>query len=406
MDLKAALDWLYSTQLFGIKLGLSGVERLLAELRIYPSRQVRVVHVAGTNGKGSTSAMIEAIARVQGFTTGLFTSPHLVNFRERIRINGQMVEASLLLESLQELQQLVENWEPHPTFFELTLAAALRCFQRTGVNFIVLETGLGGRLDATNAVPKDIAVLTPISLDHQQYLGNTLDLIAAEKAGIIAAGKPVVSAQQPSICMQVIERRAAEQNAPLSVVVHTDQVPPLSLPGSFQQRNAALAILVMQTIGLLPEPALLESALASVSWPGRFQELHQARIILDGAHNPHGAKALVETWRERFGDEQASIIFAASADKDICGILKFLSPIVKIWHLPPCSSPRIQEVSVTQSMIQEISNEPVILHHSLDEAFRSAQDDNLRILIAGSLFLLGDALALFQSSGPRRATMQ
>ena len=160
MNVSAALDWLFSTQFFGIKLGLDNTEKLLAAAgadRI----NATVVHVAGTNGKGSTCAMIEALARAQGYVTGLFTSPHLVDFSERIRVNGNMITPDALAEEISFLKQLAEGWEQPPTFFELALAVALRHFRKNNVNFIILETGLGGRLDATNAVPKDIAVLAP-----------------------------------------------------------------------------------------------------------------------------------------------------------------------------------------------------------------------------------------------------
>ena len=173
MNVSAALDWLFSTQFFGIKLGLDNTGKLLAAADA-DRTDATVVHVAGTNGKGSTCAMIEALARAQGYVTGLFTSPHLVEFSERIRVNGNMIPPEALAEEIFFLKQLAEGWEQPPTFFELALAVALRHFRKSGVNFIILETGLGGRLDATNAVPKDIAVLAPIGLDHQQYLGDTL----------------------------------------------------------------------------------------------------------------------------------------------------------------------------------------------------------------------------------------
>ena len=216
MNVSAALDWLFSTQFFGIKLGLDNTEKLLAAAgadRI----NATVVHVAGTNGKGSTCAMIEALARAQGYVTGLFTSPHLVDFSERIRVNGNMITPDALAEEISFLKQLAEGWEQPPTFFELALAVALRHFRKNNVNFIILETGLGGRLDATNAVPKDIAVLAPIGLDHQQYLGDTLEEIAAEKAAIIAPGKPSVTAVQHPDVMAVMERTARNRRSPLTI---------------------------------------------------------------------------------------------------------------------------------------------------------------------------------------------
>ena len=165
----------------------------------------------GTDGKGSVCAMLAALGRSSGLKTGMFTSPHLVDFRERIRVNGVMIPEDALLRLLVEVRDLVAEWDPHPTFFELALAVALKYFKECGVKFLVLETGLGGRLDATNAVPKDLAVLAPIGMDHQQYLGDTLELIAAEKAGIITAGRPVVSAvQEPEVAGSSAQSAASQ----------------------------------------------------------------------------------------------------------------------------------------------------------------------------------------------------
>lgn len=262
MNVSAALDWLFSTQFFGIKLGLDNTEKLLAAAgadRI----NATVVHVAGTNGKGSTCAMIEALARAQGYVTGLFTSPHLVDFSERIRVNGNMITPDALAEEISFLKQLAEGWEQPPTFFELALAVALRHFRKNNVNFIILETGLGGRLDATNAVPKDIAVLAPIGLDHQQYLGDTLEEIAAEKAAIIAPGKPSVTAVQHPGVMAVIERTAQNRRSPLTIARADRKTPMPSLPGAHQRENAALALETMS--GSMPFPPLPQPPLP---WPG------------------------------------------------------------------------------------------------------------------------------------------
>ena len=253
MNVSAALDWLFSTQFFGIKLGLDNTRKLLAAAgadRI----NATVVHVAGTNGKGSTCAMIEALARAQGYVTGLFTSPHLVDFSERIRVNGDMITPDALAEEISFLKQLAEGWEQPPTFFELALAVALRHFRKNSANFIILETGLGGRLDATNAVPKDIAVLAPIGLDHQQYLGDTLEEIAAEKAAIIAPGKPSVTAVQHPGVMAVIERTAQNRRSPLTIARADRKTPIPSLPGAHQRENAALALETMRRLHALPSP--------------------------------------------------------------------------------------------------------------------------------------------------------
>ena len=195
MNYREALAWLYSLQRFGIKLGLENIRRLIDALHV-DLGSARVIHVAGTNGKGSVCAMIDSICRAQGYRTGLFTSPHLVTFRERIRVNGEMISESASASGLTAIRNLVATWEPHPTFFEITTALALKYFSEAKIDIVILETGLGGRLDATNAVQSNVAVITPIALDHQEWLGDSLEKIASEKAGIIKPKVPVVSAAQ------------------------------------------------------------------------------------------------------------------------------------------------------------------------------------------------------------------
>ena len=205
LSYKQALAWLYGLQRFGIKLGLENIRRLLDEclgaaassavaIRRSPNTSPKVIHVAGTNGKGSVCAMIDSICRAQGYRTGLFISPHLITFRERIRVNGEMISEDAVADGLTIIRDLVADWDPHPTFFEVTTALALKHFGDAKIEIAILETGLGGRLDATNAVQSDVSVITPIGLDHEEWLGNTLSEIAGEKAGIIKPGLPVVSA--------------------------------------------------------------------------------------------------------------------------------------------------------------------------------------------------------------------
>ena len=195
MKYKEALAWLYSLQRFGIKLGLENIRRLVAEMHV-DLGGARVIHVAGTNGKGSVCAMIDSICRAQKYRTGLFISPHLVTFRERIRIDGEIISENEVAAGLTSIRKLVADWEPHPTFFEIATALALKHFTEAKIDVVILETGLGGRLDATNAVQSNVAVITPIALDHEKWLGDSLEKIANEKAGIIKAQTPVVSAPQ------------------------------------------------------------------------------------------------------------------------------------------------------------------------------------------------------------------
>ena len=202
----AALDWLYAAQMFGMKLGLAGITRLLDELGVLQPR-ARVIHVAGTNGKGSVCAFAESVARAAGYSTGLFTSPHLVRFNERIRVDGAEIADADVARLIDRVREHVQAWEVQPTFFELTLAVAMLYFAERRPDVIILETGMGGRLDATNAVPKDCAVLTPIGFDHMQYLGSTLYDIACEKAAIFAWHRAALTAPQAPVRTRNTMRR-------------------------------------------------------------------------------------------------------------------------------------------------------------------------------------------------------
>ncbi|MEN8867010.1 MAG: Mur ligase family protein, partial [Akkermansiaceae bacterium] len=249
MNYREAIDWLYSTQLFGIKLGLEAPRRLLREFLAFPAHTTKVIHVAGTNGKGSTCAMIDSLGRGLALRTGLFTSPHLIDYRERIRVSGAEITEERCAQLLTELRHLVADWDPHPTFFELTLALAMRHFRESGCELIALETGMGGRLDATTAVPADVCVITPIALDHTQWLGDTLTKIAGEKAGIAVKGKPLLSAKQPPEAQIEIERYANQTQAPLEFVTQPLLGYPIALAGEHQRHNASLACEAMVAAG-------------------------------------------------------------------------------------------------------------------------------------------------------------
>ncbi len=404
MNLTEALDWLFSTQFFGIKLGLENTRKLLAtaEVEYLPAK---VVHVAGTNGKGSTCAMIEALARAKGYKTGLFTSPHLVDFAERIRVNGEMIADDRLLEGITYARRVAESWEQSPTFFELALMIALRHFKQEGVNFIILETGMGGRLDATNAVPKSIAVLVPIGADHQQYLGDTLAQIAAEKAHIIQYHTPVVTAPQEPEVMAVIRKFALRYQATLSTARPVPGTPQPALSGEHQRANAALAIAAMQILNDLPDDDALINALENVQWPGRFEKLTTPALVLDGAHNEHAARVLAATWQAEFPGQKAALIFAASADKHIREMIPVFAQIAGEWHLVPCTSPRIMPVPEMKELLSEMVEAPIPTNAPLEHRMLSAEQSPLPALAAGSLFLLGDIKAHLRHTA-KRATAQ
>jgi dihydrofolate synthase/folylpolyglutamate synthase len=388
-----ALTWLYGTQRFGIKLGLENVQRLLRELDL-PGKDQRIIHVAGTNGKGSVCAMIDSICRAAGYRTGLFTSPHLITYRERIRVNGEMIAPGEVAGGLSGIRELVKAWDPHPTFFEITTALAVDHFKKSGCELIVLETGLGGRLDATNALTALVSVITPVGYDHEKWLGNTLEAIAGEKAGIIKPKVPVVSAEQEPAAEKVIRSRAAECDAPLEFVAAVyDGRAKLALAGKHQQENAALAIEALRVTDMTIESEAIARGLASVEWPARFQRWDD-RIVIDGAHNPAGARVLAETWQAEFGRERTTIILAVLREKNVAEICRDLAPIAARFILPEIRSERAFDPNQLLSAILPIIKK---LHYSISPtlaaALESARAYPERILITGSLHFAGEALA-------------
>jgi dihydrofolate synthase/folylpolyglutamate synthase len=388
-----ALAWLYGTQRFGIKLGLENVQRLLRELAV-PGKGQRIVHVAGTNGKGSVCAMIDSISRAAGYRTGLFTSPHLVIYRERMRVNGEMIGQEEVAGGLGALREMIHDWDPHPTFFEITTALALDHFKNTGCELIVLETGLGGRLDATNALTPIVSVITPIGYDHEKWLGDTLEAIAGEKAGIIKPRVPVISARQEPEAEKVIRARAAECDAPLEFVLKPylgDGT--IALCGTHQRENAALAIAALRAGNIVIGEDEIACGLAAVHWPARFQRW-DGRTIIDGAHNPSGAQVLADTWREQFGDERAAIILAVLREKNIDGICHALAPIAARFILPRIRTERALPPNELATQLSSITPSlPYSIASTFVDALALARAHPEPILITGSLHFAGEALA-------------
>ncbi|MFL6589870.1 MAG: bifunctional folylpolyglutamate synthase/dihydrofolate synthase, partial [Chthoniobacterales bacterium] len=357
-----------------------------------PANQ-RVIHVAGTNGKGSVCAMIDSICRADGYRTGLYTSPHLVTYRERIRVDGVMIEEHEVARGLTTIRNTVANWDPHPTFFEITTALALDHFKKWDCELIVLETGLGGRLDATNALTPAVSVITPIAYDHQKWLGNTLEEIAAEKAGIIKATIPVVSAHQLPAAEKVIRARATECAARLTFVSESYSASELALSGAHQQQNAALAMAALRAGNIEVSDDAIVRGLANVQWPGRFQRWDE-RIVIDGAHNAAGAEILATTWREQFADQRATILLAVLRDKDIAAIWRALAPIASSAILPTIRSERAQPPEVLATVISSITPLlPYSIVSAVPDALVAARAASDPILIAGSLHFVGEALA-------------
>lgn len=373
-EYERAVQFLCGLQLFGTKFGLESPRRL-AELAGSPQKALRFIHVAGTNGKGSTCAMLESIYRGAGLRVGLYTSPHLVRFGERIQVNRELIPEKEIVRLVNEtgmwLKEISEK--DHPTFFEVVTVIALRYFAEQRCDIVIWETGMGGRLDATNIVTPLASVITNVELDHQQWLGDTIEKIALEKAGIIKRRVPVITAATGK-ALAVIEKVARELDAPLSVVTRGADIEPL--PGKHQRVNAAVALETARVV----QEQLPASTLGVVSWPGRLQRM--GKFILDGAHNLPGIETLD---RELSG--RPTVIFGALRDKDWPAMVRVLSKRASRLLLVPVKSKRGLP---PQEMLAACSG---TVCNSLAEALERAKADD-EVVITGSLYLVGEAMEL------------
>ena len=340
MTYREALSWLGASRRLGMKLGLEKMEALARALGS-PQDRLKFLHLAGTNGKGSTAAFLDAALRGRGLKTGLFTSPHLRSVRERLRIDGEPITPEAFAAALTTVREAAETLPPDlgaPTFFEILTAAALRHFALGNVEWVVWETGLGGRLDSTNLVAPAVSVITNIGGDHHEFLGPDLASIAAEKAGILKPGRPAVTATDHPEALAVLRRIAWEKGTPLVEIDAAPSFVPqavgtegpfqlatigghscrLGLLGAHQVRNAACAAAALAYSGLPPFPAEeLDAAFAATRWPGRFEIARsEPPLVIDGGHNPDGIAAAVAAWRHRFGDLPYHLVYGTLGDKD------------------------------------------------------------------------------------------
>jgi dihydrofolate synthase/folylpolyglutamate synthase len=395
----AGLEWLYGMQVLGIKLGLDRTQAFLETLGWEQGSQ-RFIHVAGTNGKGSICAMLESICRGAGMTTGMFTSPHLVTFRERIRINGEMADREEIAAQLARIRTVCEGMETPPTFFEITTALAFEIFRRARPDVIILETGLGGRLDSTNVIRPLVSVIASVGLDHMHILGGTLAEIAWEKAGIIKQGVPVVTGPLAPEAAEVVARVAAEREAPLSRVTAPLTGLEIGLRGPHQRMNAAVAVRALEAAGLALTPAQVAQGLQSVQWPGRFEQVryHERLYLLDGAHNPDATRTLVATWRETYGDARPRVILGVVRDKDAAAICRELGAIAGEFVIVPVSNPRGGSPAELQQIAAAWA--PARVSPSLAEAIAESPPGEIPTIITGSLFLIGEALVALGLADP------
>ena len=397
VPLSPGLAWLYGTQVYGIKLGLDGMHRLLAALDL-PSPGMKFLHIAGTNGKGSTCAFLHAMLSAAGFRVGLFTSPHLIRFNERIRDHEREIRDDEIEAGLDRLRAVVADWQPAPTFFELTLALALDWFRARGCEWVVLETGLGGRLDATNALRPAACAITRIGMDHMAQLGDTLSAIAAEKAGILKPGVPAVTGPQEPEALAVLRATARDRASPLTEVEQPLDGLPLGLAGPHQRWNAALAVATLHAAGFQLSPEQIATGLRAAVWPARFQRFEGGRLLLDGAHNPDAAQALVAAWQDAYPGEQAVIVFGGSSGKDHTETLRPLLPLGAHWIFTGFDSPRAVPADEIRTAYLAAGGDPQRCQTtaSLPEALDLARQHAERTLVAGSLFLAGEFLALHE----------
>ncbi len=410
MTYSKAIEFLYSLRWFGAKFGLTNTIKLAA-LAGNPQDRLRFIHVAGTNGKGSTCAMLESIYRAAGLRVGLFTSPHLVAFGERIQVNRRLIGQSEIAALVAETQPLLKQFpvEEHPTFFEVVTVMALRYFAAQKCDLVIWETGLGGKLDATNIVTPLASVITNIQYDHQKWLGETLASIAAEKAGIIKPGIPVVAGADAPEALQVIEETARQRNAPLVILAASEANRPpldtLQLPllGRHQKMNAAVAMGTVRTLAsqIPVNEETLRVGLSRVHWPGRLQLVARPsgqKILLDGAHNIAGAQCFAAALGEYFPGAKPALVLGILRDKDWPAMCEMLAPLARHILLVPVHSERTAEPHGLAEVCRRANPKAqVIEHSSLGAALADTAPDRF-VAIAGSLYLIGEAMELLHLS--------
>jgi dihydrofolate synthase/folylpolyglutamate synthase len=423
------LDYLFSLEKFGMKFGLGNIQTISAALN-HPHTRFRNILIAGTNGKGSVTAMVDCALRAAGLKVGRYTSPHLIRLEERFAINGEPIAGEALIDAAGRVQSAIE-WllktgmlEAPPTFFEATTAAAFLLFSDAGIDVAVLEVGLGGRLDSTNIVEPIAAAITSIDFDHEQYLGSTLAAIAAEKAGVLRGGIPVVIGAMAQEARDVIETACrtagaefvdaeagatidayrADGRTMLSVTTPAGRYGPvgLGLRGAHQVGNAVVAVRLLERLApAFPISATaIETGLREVRWPGRLQMIDDGRgrrVLLDAAHNPAGAWVLANYLQEEF-PEPLPIVFGAMRDKDAALMLKTLVPVAGSLTMTEPSNPRARAADELATLARTFSATcPIDIAQSPRDALERAWERSPLVVVAGSIFLVGDILS---SLGP------
>jgi dihydrofolate synthase/folylpolyglutamate synthase len=432
MDFGDAVEYLLSLghETLTIKLGLRNTELLLHALN-NPERTFPSVQIAGTNGKGSTAAMLESICRAAGIKVGLYTSPHLVSLTERIRIAGAQITPADFAACATRVRDAAEHLlrdkqiEALPTFFEQVTAIALLAFRDAGIELAILETGLGGRLDSTTAANAGVVGITPIALDHEEYLGTTLESIAAEKAAIIRPGVSAAIAKQQPAALEVLLRRSEEtgvvpvfENGAHTIEETTDdgrfcvtfeidghryESVWLGLRGRHQVENGAMAVRIAELLrarGFTIPDSAITTGISNAIHPGRLEMVsHDPPFLLDGAHNPAGSQALRE-FLEEFAPRPLTLVFGAMRDKQLEQIGEILFPMADVLILSTIENPRSASIETLESIATRYATGTIVYAQSSAEALRIATErtpSESLICIAGSLYLIGEIRPLILS---------
>lgn len=434
MDYRQALNYIENTGKFGSRLGLENVSRLL-DILGNPHRDLRIIHVAGTNGKGSTCSFINSMLIYQGYNVGLYTSPYLEEFNERIKINNVNISDEDLAQSVSRVSdaigQMIEEGCDHPTEFEIITACAFLYFRDRDVDFAVIEVGLGGRLDATNVCIPLVSAITSISMDHTEYLGDTLARIAFEKGGIIKNKRPVVLYQQSdevesvisSICserdselfitendkIEYISEGMSSQSVNLEVMGHFYSGIEISLPGRHQARNLAVALSVLRLLEISSDISQVDTealyrSIRETRWPGRMEVIKTEPLtIIDGAHNPDGAAILSESVDRYLVGKKINLVFGMLRDKDILSVAKLLAVRADRIIITEPESPRAASSAEVHGIILEAlrgEDVPDITEiPDIEEAVRQAQSmagDGEVVIYAGSLYMIGRVRSLLR----------
>jgi dihydrofolate synthase/folylpolyglutamate synthase len=428
----SAVERLFALEQFGIKLGLDNIRAILSALG-NPERAYRSIHIGGTNGKGSVAAMVERGLRAAGLKTGRYTSPHLARIEERVALGGQSVDRDTFEAVTADVFAVIDQSLSRrsldeggagfkPTFFEVSTAVAFEIFKRAAIDVAIVEVGLGGRFDATNVLTPAITAITTIAFDHERHLGNTLDQIAFEKAGIAKPGVPLVIGQLPREAASRISTVAREVGAPI-VEAHasaTDRsYPPLNLalPGRHQEENAAVAVSILERwselISHVPTDAIV-TGLTDCEWPARLEWLRVpafardasfgaaslgGELLLDAAHNPAGATALA-SYLQDTGSQKLPIVFAAMADKDVTHMIAALAPVASAFIATSVPNTRARSVDQLAAEIRAFTTSiPVEAIASPEAAVARALEQSRRAVACGSIYMIGPLRAALIAGG-------